>query len=422
MLIKLERDDNEVINDELINEIRTYIDRTLRMHPSDADIFSKLTISKLKVKNSELEMYASKYLKSAKKMDKLPISGIKVSLYILMNGLNKMYSKTNNGPGKNDHRSAPEIPNEKALLDGTERRTTLMIRNIPNKYTQSMLLEELNEVLHRKFDFFYLPIDFRKKTNMGYAFINMIDPVATVILVKQFHGKGWRSSKSEKICQISYARIQGKHALVEQFRNSTVMSKKKQYHPIIFHSSGHSIGMPELFPGDTTNTFLVKLQNFYENISKGKDVNFYLNPRNRQSKEKIVMWDKKIDKIMKCSKHIAKRDPTNLYALGLLEQHYNWSCSINTNEFMKSMRNQVSACKLIETKEWLKYCVNAIEYESETSNQIHHFQRFLKYAQKVKEDDLEWFDNFAESKLWWKDVYSHHTYFREVEKLLFTGR
>ena len=27
-----------------------YIDRTLRMHASDADIFSKLTISKLKVK------------------------------------------------------------------------------------------------------------------------------------------------------------------------------------------------------------------------------------------------------------------------------------------------------------------------------------------------------------------------------------
>jgi len=151
-------------------------------------------------------------------------------------------------PGKNERRSPPEIPNEKALLDGSERRTTLMIRNIPNKYTQSMLLEELNEVLHRKFDFFYLPIDFRKKTNMGYAFINMIDPVATVVLVKQFHGKGWRSSKSEKICQISYARIQGKHALVEQFRNSTVMSKKKQYRPIIFHSSGPAIGTPEQFP------------------------------------------------------------------------------------------------------------------------------------------------------------------------------
>ena len=47
-------------------------------------------------------------------------------------------------PGKNERRSPPEIPNEKALLDGSERRTTLMIRNIPNKYTQSMLLEELN--------------------------------------------------------------------------------------------------------------------------------------------------------------------------------------------------------------------------------------------------------------------------------------
>lgn len=163
-------------------------------------------------------------------------------------GRDKRNDKRGQSPKGDNRRSIPEIPNEKDCVEGREKRTTLMIRNIPNKYTQTMLLEELNEVLHRKFDFFYLPIDFRKKTNMGYAFINMIDPVATVVLVKQFHGKGWRSSKSEKICQISYARIQGKHALVEQFRNSTVMSKKKQYRPIIFFSDGPSIGTSEPFP------------------------------------------------------------------------------------------------------------------------------------------------------------------------------
>ena len=165
-------------------------------------------------------------------------------------GGDKRNQKRESSPkvGSHDRRSAPEIPNEKDCLEGREKRTTLMVRNIPNKYTQSMLLEELNEVLHRKFDFFYLPIDFRKKTNMGYAFINMIDPVATATLVRQFHGKGWRSSKSEKICQISYARIQGKHSLVEQFRNSTVMSKKKQYRPIIFYSVGPSVGTSEPFP------------------------------------------------------------------------------------------------------------------------------------------------------------------------------
>ena len=102
-------------------------------------------------------------------------------------------------PGKMSVALPPEIPNEKALLDGSERRTTLMIRNIPNKYTQSMLLEELNEVLHRKFDFFFIfQLILERKRTWDMPFFNMIDPVATVVLVKQFHGKGWRSSKERK--------------------------------------------------------------------------------------------------------------------------------------------------------------------------------------------------------------------------------
>jgi hypothetical protein len=39
-------------------------------------------------------------------------------------------------------------------------RTTIMIRNIPNKYTQDMLLERFEENHKKKFDFFYLPIDY----------------------------------------------------------------------------------------------------------------------------------------------------------------------------------------------------------------------------------------------------------------------
>lgn len=39
-------------------------------------------------------------------------------------------------------------------------RTTIMIRNIPNKYTQEMLLEQFEENHKKKFDFFYLPIDY----------------------------------------------------------------------------------------------------------------------------------------------------------------------------------------------------------------------------------------------------------------------
>ena len=40
-------------------------------------------------------------------------------------------------------------------------RTTLMVRNIPNRYTQEMLLELFYKNHKKKIDFFYLPIDFK---------------------------------------------------------------------------------------------------------------------------------------------------------------------------------------------------------------------------------------------------------------------
>ena len=39
-------------------------------------------------------------------------------------------------------------------------KTTLMIKNIPNKYTKEMILEEIDDKFGISYDFFYLPIDF----------------------------------------------------------------------------------------------------------------------------------------------------------------------------------------------------------------------------------------------------------------------
>jgi hypothetical protein len=62
------------------------------------------------------------------------------------------------------------------ILNGEDSRTTLMIKNIPNKYTSKMLLAAIDEKNQGTYNFLYLPIDFKNKCNVGYAFINMLNP------------------------------------------------------------------------------------------------------------------------------------------------------------------------------------------------------------------------------------------------------
>eukprot|EP00798_Chlamydomonas_sp_ICE-L_P021450 gene21450-28420_t len=131
---------------------------------------------------------------------------------------------------------------------GEDKRTTLMVKNIPNKYTQKMLLATIDEYVRGSYDFFYLPIDFKNKCNVGYAFINMIQPVQIIPLVERFNNRKWDRFNSEKVCHISYARIQGRASLVAHFQNSSLMHEDKRCRPILFTLDGGEAGEQEPFP------------------------------------------------------------------------------------------------------------------------------------------------------------------------------
>ncbi|GMI75067.1 terminal EAR1-like 1 [Hibiscus trionum] len=140
---------------------------------------------------------------------------------------------------------------ENAMVESNckDSRTTVMIKNIPNKYSQKLLLNMLdNHCIHcneqiaadggdqplSSYDFVYLPVDFNNKCNVGYGFVNMTSPEATWRLYKAFHHQHWEVFNSKKICEVTYARVQGLEALKEHFRNSKFPSEVDHYLPVVF--------------------------------------------------------------------------------------------------------------------------------------------------------------------------------------------
>ncbi|KAL7434463.1 hypothetical protein ACHAXH_007243 [Discostella pseudostelligera] len=133
------------------------------------------------------------------------------------------------------------------VCTGKDCRSSLMVRNIPNKYTQQMLLSEFADAGHGpdKMDFFYLPIDFKNKCNRGYAFVNFVNYKDIIPFVSEYNHRGWKRFNSDKICDITYARIQGKAAMWKRFENSALMAKDDEFRPKVFVSHGEKKGQVE---------------------------------------------------------------------------------------------------------------------------------------------------------------------------------
>ncbi|CAE6470654.1 unnamed protein product [Rhizoctonia solani] len=131
---------------------------------------------------------------------------------------------------------------------GLDTRTTIMLKNIPNKMSTKNLIDFIDVVTPRAIDFLYLRFDFQNECNVGYAFVNFINISDLVTFMKARLGRKWNMYASEKVLGAGYANYQGKEALVEKFKNSSIMETKPAWRPKIFYSSGELVGLSEPFP------------------------------------------------------------------------------------------------------------------------------------------------------------------------------
>jgi len=136
----------------------------------------------------------------------------------------------------------------KAQLE--EPPTTMMIRNIPNRYSQRELIRELETLgFAGSFDFFYAPIDTGTMGNVGYAFVNFVDPAwaeysKTVLTGYAF--KKHQQKARRKIATVSVAHLQGLQANIRHYENAAVngRNRSKRCGPVILTSIAGAVPMP----------------------------------------------------------------------------------------------------------------------------------------------------------------------------------
>jgi hypothetical protein len=123
---------------------------------------------------------------------------------------------------------------------GVSGCTTVMMRELPLKYTQRKLLREINSSgFGGQFDYLYLPMDPRSHANRGFAFINMVSEKAAEEFYKKFHGQYLRcfSTTVEKPIAVSPADLQGFEENALQYAATANRGKRTGHtKPIFFRS------------------------------------------------------------------------------------------------------------------------------------------------------------------------------------------
>ncbi|XP_016469123.2 uncharacterized protein LOC107791552 [Nicotiana tabacum] len=127
--------------------------------------------------------------------------------------------------------------------------TTVMIKNIPYSYSRDMLMQFLDQhcsVENEKakdsngqnivsaYDFLYLPMDFKNKRSRGFAFVNFTDHGAVLKFFGAFNNKLNVFPESPRSVKIVTAKIKGKEALVNRFKDTMFDCESEGFLPVIF--------------------------------------------------------------------------------------------------------------------------------------------------------------------------------------------
>ena len=107
--------------------------------------------------------------------------------------------------------------NPKYIMLGLDKRTSIIIKNIPENYTS----EQFKQIVTKfcpYLDFFYVPLKIRTRKKLRVAFVNVINysqivPIYMGLIYKMKFVYNYPDVEME----ICYSKVQGKNQLIQRF-------------------------------------------------------------------------------------------------------------------------------------------------------------------------------------------------------------
>jgi hypothetical protein len=137
-----------------------------------------------------------------------------------------------------------------AGLSGSENNTTIIIKFLPVDWKQSVLIALLvQQGFHGRFNFVYMPMNFRTGSNVGYAFVNLQDHSTALDLMQKLEedvGFGKGKLLKPRGLKTEWGSCQGYAANIERFRNSSVMHSvvPPECKPALYDQEGNAVSFP----------------------------------------------------------------------------------------------------------------------------------------------------------------------------------
>lgn len=152
-------------------------------------------------------------------------------------------------PGKNHSGMSMPSPQQQAgrwadeIAEGSSDAedsgsTTLMVRNIACRYSREDVVRFLGDLgFDSAYDFLYLPLNAMQRANLGYFFINFKTEASSNRCRELLQGNSLGTSQTEKRCDVSLARVQGRQNISKHFHRKAIM--RSSHAPIFAGEKEH---------------------------------------------------------------------------------------------------------------------------------------------------------------------------------------